>query len=301
MKRLVALILACICLISMNVGLAVEAGKVDLSSLNLTMPTNAASDEDEQEGEEGTVTVLQPADQEAGEGESVDIPGNVPDGLDKTVIGRDDRVQVTNTREFPYCAIANMKVKGECGDSWECTGFMVGKNFMLTAAHCMICPQHNKWAKNVTFYFGYQSSKKYLYKYTGGWQAWTGTDFPSGYDFDAMSYDWCFIKLDKNVGDKTGWFGLHIASDSEINSRHYTVAGYRDNKLKYASGEAEAYDTNLLLYDADDVPGNSGGPIYRSDLYVEGIIVAESEEAQVNIGRRFTRNIYNKMTENGYN
>ena len=109
------------------------------------------------------------------------------------------------------------------------------------------------------------------------------------------------VKLDKAVGEKTGWLGFNIASDSEINTRYYTVAGYRDNKLKYGFGWAAAYDDNLMLFNADEVAGNSGGPVYLNyQDRADAIIVAEAPEANVNIGRRITRYIWDCMQKDGY-
>lgn len=274
---------------------------VDLESLKLVMPTKALTEDFEQEGQEGSVRVVSGAEQQEASKTDVTTEGFAPNELDKVVIGRDDRIEITKPGEYPYSAIANMKVTGECGCKWECTGFMVSRNFMMTAAHCMICTDHRKWAKNATFYFGYKSSKNYLYKYTGGWYATAGTTFPNfEYDFEAMNHDWCYVKLEENVGDKTGWLGMHFASDSSINAGIFQAAGYRDNKLKTCWGNGYAENINLMTYDADDVQGNSGGPVFESDYCAVAIIAAESQDPLINIGRRFTSTIYDYMVADGF-
>ena len=306
MKKLTA----CLLLLAMLLSCAIAEEKtelpdIDLSAIDWAIPNSELSEDFEQEGAEGEVRLagdVNPTSAQADEAEEeAFVDGFTPDDVSRMIIDGDDRVTVNNTKAYPYSTMANMKVTGECKCKWECTGFMVGKKFLLTAAHCMICPEHNKWAKNVTFYFGYQSSSKYLYKYTGGWYAVAGTSFPNGYKFDQMSHDWCYLKLDKAVGEKTGWLGFNIASDSEINTRYYTVAGYRDNKLKYGFGWAAAYDENLMLFNADEVAGNSGGPVYLNyQDRADAIIVAEAPEANVNIGRRITRYIWDCMQKDGY-
>lgn len=291
-----------------------------------SMPVNQLTEDFEQEGEEGVVLFADPSEA-LPETKETQIAGFIPADLDKAdidpfdpdnakntrsvsfseddaekvIIGSDDRVTVKKPGEYPYSTIANMKVTAECGDKWECTGFMVGRNCLMTAAHCMVCTDHGKWAKNVTFYFGYKNSKNYLYKYTGGWFARAGTLFPNRrYDSDAMDDDWCYVILNKNVGDKTGWFGMNFATDKQITSGKFKVAGYRDNKLKYCWGNASVYSNELIFHNADDMPGNSGGPIFRKDDYASAIIIAGSDALKTNLGRRITSDIWSYMQKDGY-
>ena len=304
MKRLTVILLAVA--LTLTVGSAGGASsEIDLRNMRFTFPTNSLFGDFDQEGAAGTVTPADPPVSASGEEVPVITEGFVPDRLNKVVIGEDDRIQVFDTAEYPFSAIANMKVTGECGENWECTGFMVGKNFLLTAAHCMYCPEHQKWAQNVTFYFGYKSNSNCLMKYTGGWNAVVGTTFPEGYDFSGMSDDWCYVKLEKNVGEETGWLSFRCAADSEINEQGYVVAGYRNNRLKYCYGEATVSDDHLILFDADDQPGNSGGPIFFTGAEGEkacadAIIAAECTEPLINIGRRISRYMYDCMVRDGY-
>ena len=305
MKKMLAILVLLALTISCACAENTEVGSIDLSAMEIATPNNQLTEDFEQEGSEGKVIIAEQQEEPA-ESAEVSVEPFVPDNLNKAVIGADDRVQVTDTKQYPYSAIANMKVTGECGCRWECTGFMVGKRYLMTAAHCMICTDHNRWAKNITFYFGYRSNSNYLYKYTGGWSATAGTDFPNGYVFDAMENDWCFVRFDKKVGEQTGWIGFNVASDNEINSRFYQVTGYRDNKLKYAYGFASVYDNKLIIHTVDEVSGNSGGPIYlyNANNYdatrADAIIVAESLSGDYNIGRRITNNVWNSMKKDGY-
>ena len=56
-----------------------------------------------------------------------------------------------------------------------------------------------------------------------------------------------------------------------------------------------------MLFNADEVAGNSGGPVYLNyQDRADAIIVAEAPEANVNIGRRITRYIWDCMQKDGY-
>lgn len=298
MKKLISLLLVAAVLLAACSAYAESSG-FDYSALDESMPVNQPAEDVEDEGGEGTIEVADASVEPTGD--AVSVEGFIPDDADKVIIGSDDRITVTKPGQYPFSTIAYMEVTGECGDQWVCTGFMVGKNCLLTAAHCMICPNHGKWAKKATFYFGFKSKSNCLYKYTGGWFGRAGTNFPNHrYDSEALSNDWCYLILDKNVGEKTGWLGFNCASDSEIRSHTYMVAGYRDYKLKYCWGNAEPYDSRVVGFTADDQPGNSGGPIFMTDNQAEAIIIAENETMQVNFGRRITSDIWSWMQKDGY-
>ena len=225
----------------------------------------------------------------------------VPGELEKAVIGADNRVTVNNTSQWPYSAIAMMDVVGECGDRWSASGFLVGdKGLFLTAAHCLVCSKHSKWANNINFYFGYKSSKNYLYKYNGRWDAWVGNLF-SNRNY-SIEKDYAVVNISSKVPEKVGYFGAYWAdSDTGIQSYYAYVAGYRDGKLRYDSGFLSVLDSDHVKYVMDDVAGNSGGPIYTSDGYAIGIIIADSSDRYgnpvYNIGYRLTYEVWKKAEE----
>ncbi len=224
-----------------------------------------------------------------------------PEELEKAVIGADNRVTVSNPSQWPYSAIALMDVTGECGDHWNGTGFLVGDTgIFLTAAHCLYCPEHSKPAKNIKFYFGYKSSKNIYYKYTGDWKGYVGNTF-SGKEYTIYK-DYGVVKIDKKVPKKVGWFGAYWAdSDKDIQKYYAYVAGYRDGKLRYDSGYLNVLDSDHVQFTMDEVAGNSGGPIYTSDGYAIGIIIAETTNQYgtpiYNVGYRLTHELWQRVEE----
>lgn len=214
-----------------------------------------------------------------------------PDELDKAIFGSDDRITVSNPGKWPWSAICLMEVTAKCGHSWVGTGFMVGEDSMLSAAHCLVCPEDREWAKKITFYFGYKSKKNYLYKYTGKWNATVGTTFPN-YRYE-MNGDYACIHVDKKVGKKTGWFGMRTNTTSNLGSTTYYAAGYRDGKLRHDRGSLGLYGSNFYMHHIDHVPGNSGGPIFDKEHYAVGIIIAHDYEA--NYGYIINTTVRNTM------
>ncbi len=298
MKKLISLLLVITCFLAAYSTHA-EMSKYDYSDMNENMPANQPAEDVEDEGGEGTIEIADGSVDP--EEEAVSVEGFMPDHVDKVVIGLDNRITVTYPGEYPFSAIAYIEATGKCGDKWVCSGFMVGKNCLLTAAHCMICSEHRAWAKKATFYFGFENKSNYLYKYTGDWFGRAGTTFPNNrYDAEALQDDWCYLILDENIGEKTGWLGFNCTTGSEIKDHSYMFAGYRDNKLRYCWGYAECCDSKVIGYTADIQPGNSGGPIFMNDNRAEAIIIAENETRQVNWGRRITSDIWSWMRKDGY-
>ena len=219
----------------------------------------------------------------------------VPEGLERSFPdGHDDRIKVKNPSSYPFSAIAFMQVHARCGCTWECSGFMVGRRGLITAGHCLVCMDHNRTADRITFYFGYSSKKKYFTKYDGSTTYWYGIDATRSYD---STWDYGYVRLDKNIGDKTGWFGVSSKYDSDLNGYLYRVAGYRDGVLKYDRNRAYVYSDYEVYHYADTQPGYSGCPIYTDDYYV--VAVNTSESAKRNYGRRFTNSLIDEMRQNG--
>ena len=259
-----------------------------LLSLMLLAAAGAAFAEEEEGDGAGEVIVLEDLE-EISEELLEDSEPYVPDDADKAVFGKDDRVTVRNPSQYPYSAIAYMDVHAKCGCTWTCNGFMTDKDRLLTAAQCLMCEKHSKWADRITFYFGYKNSRNYSYKYTGGWSAYVGNDFSGGF---STSYNYGIMKLDKNIGNSTGWFGTHWGwSDSQLESKYLYVAGYQDGgTMKYDSGYVNAQDSQRMVFRFDVGRGGAGGPIFGTDDYAVGIMIADNSSN--NIGYRLTSSMY---------
>ena len=212
------------------------------------------------------------------------------------VFDEDDREQIWSTWKYPYVAVAYMEIHCSCGCESTGTGFMVAKDKLMTAAHCIICSEHQAWADGITFYFGYDSGGYHTYTYNGRWYAFVGTTFPDGYTTDN---DWAVVKLYKNVGETVGWFGLkYNMPDKDITSKLLRLLGYKWGALKISSGFATTGSGNLLLYTIDIEHGNSGGPVFyldHGDPYAVAINIADND--QTNFGYRITDMVYRYLLE----
>ena len=221
------------------------------------------------------------------------------DGLiiDGMVFGSDDREVIDNTDEYPFCAVAYMEAHYPCGCEKSGTGFMVERNKLMTAAHCMVCCEHSQWADQIEFYFGFRDFDNYSYLYDGKWYAFVGDTFPNKtYTSDN---DWAVVKLYKNIGDIVGWFGFsYNMPNKQITSKEMLLLGYKWGTLRISEGKAKAGSGDLITYQIDAEAGNSGGPVFYLDNgvpYAAAIHVADNK--QNNYGYRITGEMYSKFME----
>ena len=221
----------------------------------------------------------------------------IPDEVlpDRRIVGTDDRRTVSNPAVYPYSAVAYMVVHAECGCDWTGSAFMVGKRGAMTASHCLVCTTHNRCADRITLYFGHKPNGSYFYKYDDATSYWYGI---SGGGND-RGWDYGYIRLNRNVGDKTGWFGTRSMSDSALNGALMNLAGYRQGEMKRDFDYVTVVNANVIDHRIDTEKGYSGCPIYDDDYYAVAINVAEYTNFEGNIGRRITGSLQDDMRAAG--
>ena len=246
-------------------------------------------------------------------GEMISPAHNV--GTTKSVIEPDDRVKVDPNTE-PYCKILCLNLGRDTNgdgisDSWNLgTGFMVYKDLMLTAGHCMY--NSTGYVKEMRIYVKQSgSSLNSTYYYPASWvmsQAYIDNPNDANYDWCVVklqnelgpqtgwfgygvansekavtvsgypdnpndaNYDWCVVKLQNELGPQTGWFGYGVANSEKA----VTVSGYPDNaehrfNQYAASGTMTVSSDTRVSHNCDTEGGESGAPIYDSNYIAWGI------------------------------
>ncbi len=81
----------------------------------------------------------------------------------ETVHGPDDRVQIENTQEFPWSAIASLLITARDNSTWIGTGWFVSPKTLLTAGHCVYItnsgvPGRDGWVRSIKVMAGRNGS-----------------------------------------------------------------------------------------------------------------------------------------------
>ena len=211
----------------------------------------------------------------------------------------DDRVQVSNTRNFPYSAIAYMEMIYADGEPCAATAFMISENVAMTAAHNLFKQnspvQSAQWATTVNIWPGRNGDSIFTGRPFGQAQAievviskqFRFEHEVAHIDGDTITYepsvlscyyDWGFIRLNKNIGEDCGYFGFEFGTSV---GSHIYINGYweDDNKQWLGSGyiinvRGGLDPTYIMHYDVDVTDGQSGGPVYRETNAGEFLVIA---------------------------
>jgi glutamyl endopeptidase len=186
----------------------------------------------------------------------------------ETVIGADTRVRVNPTTVSPYKRIGLVTFT-QPGGSFICTAWLIGKDTVATAGHCVfgngaIAGGARVWSTNVRFYAGRNGalspygvcSARRLYSVVG----WTGGGGDERYDYGA-------IKLNCNVGNTVGTFGFWWQAAS-LTGLVETISGYPGDKpfgqqWRSSNFPIVATETRQVFYKNDTFGGMSGSPVFQ--------------------------------------
>lgn len=210
--------------------------------------------------------------------ESSVVPTKAPRGQNQNIVfGIDERSRVTNPNDFPNRAVAKIVLTYPDGIA-SCTGSVIGRRAVLTAGHCV----HRAgvgWASSATVTpafnsgtnpapFGQSSAIQFFS--TSGWTA----------DHDE-DYDLAVIILADELGAITGYMGLAALSDEALNSFGFDLNGYPGDlgggqDQYHASGPVESYDGELVYYEVDSGPGQSGSGLRGVNAYTQHVFAVHS-------------------------
>lgn len=224
------------------------------------------------------------------------------EAVSESVIGVDSRYRIYPSQSgHPERAIGLITFKQGSG-SYICTGWMIGKDTVATAGHCVHSGgSSGVWSTDVLFYPGRDAasspygscSAKRLYSVSG----WTSNK--------SANYDYGAIKLNCSIGNTTGWFGFFWQTAS-LTGLPVQVSGYPGDKPSgthwSGSGDIEVSETYKTRYKIDTAGGQSGGPVFQTDRegsYCTGPCVntihAYGLSAGRNSGTRIRQAVYNNL------
>lgn len=226
-------------------------------------------------------------------------PGQPLTPIDRgSVIGKDNRRRVKNTRAFPYSAIVFLRISFPGGMYTECTGWVVSPRIVATAGHCIQDPGLG-WAESANVYAGLDqeaalgSARAREFFTVVGWQ-----------ESHLPEFDYGAIQLDSSLGDRVGWMGMAVLSSDALSALTVRVTGFPADKpaqtLWTDTGPLRRAAPLRVFYPIDTYAGQSGSPVYqaqpnRACLYcvvgVHGYGVGGDPGGLYNSGIRITQQV----------
>lgn len=204
------------------------------------------------------------------------------------ILGTDDRKKVTNTTTYPERAQVLIALPGG-----RCSGAMIGKDLVLTAGHCVF--NSGKWASTATVYPGKNGSHspygsctaRKFYSVVG----WVKNGDPN-YDFGA-------IKLNCDVGNRTGWLGFWWQAASMMNTESRISSYPGDKPLEQWTHTDKVRRESALktYYNTDTMPGNSGSAVFarKSDCNPCAHTAHAYGSTSGNSGTRITKGLFDNL------
>ena len=191
-----------------------------------------------------------------------------PPPLAETVIGRDDRVQITDTASYPWRMHASLLITAADNSMWIGTGWFIGPHTLMTAGH-VVCIKNSGvqgrdgWVKKIQVMPGrngnalpYGSVTSTNFRSVTGWTQ-NGDE----------NYDYGAIIIPTELGNTVGWFGFGVWPDAELVACTGNIAGYPgdqpDGTLWYAYRKIVSVNSRKVYYDIDTYGGQSGSAVYR--------------------------------------
>ena len=193
--------------------------------------------------------------------------------------GDDDRIPM-RSNAFPWSAIGRVQID----NGGHCTGALIGRDLVLTNAHCIWVEGQRR---GITFAPNYRNGQS-PETVRGIPYRW-GTDNPN----KNRRADWAIIRLERPIGDRYGWFGYQSLNYQQLQGRTVTYAGYStfgdEERQEFINGEtAQVHigcrvrdvfaNDGVIHTDCDNGRGGSGGPIFiwqNKQPIIVGINAAE--------------------------
>lgn len=203
-------------------------------------------------------------------------PGDLPASYDlgdgkifRYVIGGDDRITVTSN-ERPWRLVGKVSLP----DGGHCTGSLVGRDLVLTNAHCVLDDTGALKKGEYEFLPGFRFGRR-------GWASgvswiWHGTA--------GGKADWALLRLNAPLGDVGGYLGDKLPDPDAMTGEGWrkklVLVGYSGDRYSTTPGahigcSVTANDPRFgLAHDCDSFRGASGSPLlarFADEWFIVGL------------------------------
>jgi glutamyl endopeptidase len=217
----------------------------------------------------------------------------VADRLERieVVIGRDDRLRVPITTDYPWRCICSLVITAADDSRWIGTGWLVGPRTIVTAGHCVFIHERGGWVKRVEVIPGRDGGARPFgtrlatrFHSVGGWV----NDRHVAHDYGAIT-----LGESEGFGADLGHLGAVDLSTAALSGLRVNLAGYPGDLPAgtqwFHARAIRSTEAQRVVYDVDTAGGQSGAPVWhrRDDERLVVAIHTNGEQAG-NSGTRVT-------------
>jgi glutamyl endopeptidase len=185
----------------------------------------------------------------------------------ESVIGTDQRRLITETKKYPWRAIASLLITAADNSQWVGTAWFISPRTLITAGHCVYIkgsdvPARNGWVKKIQVMPGRNGSSVPF----GGIYATEFWTVQGWGDQGVENFDYGAIIIPAAFTEDLGYFGFGAFDDAKLLASTVNVAGYPGDKdsgtLWYDNRHVGSVKPSKVYYAADTAGGQSGAGVY---------------------------------------
>ncbi len=220
-------------------------------------------------------------------------------GVARAVIGDDNRFPIADTTEYPYSAIAHLRMTFGDDSLWNGTAWFIGPHTLMTAGH-------NVWSRDPNdTHFGWATRVEVMPGRNGaalpfGWFTASRWDAPGEYKqaFGDQNYDYGVLVINEPLGNTVDWFGFEVLSDDALFETTANVCGYPWDKpdgTMWCDAKQVSDIDSMNVYDRTDTEQEeSGAPVFYQHENGRSYAVAihNFSATSANSGRRITNDVF---------
>jgi V8-like Glu-specific endopeptidase len=224
-----------------------------------------------------------------------------PPLLEAVIGATDERVQITNTHQYPWRLHASLLITAADNSQWIGTAWFISPRTLVTAGHCVYVKgsglaTRDGWVRKIQVMPGRNENQLPF----GGMSATEFWTVKGWGEKGLENYDYGAIILPSVFPQDLGFFGFGVFEDERLLRSTVNIAGYPGDKksgtLWYDHRQVGSVNSDKVFYAADTAGGQSGACVYvfHQGRRV-GVAIHTYGGATANSGTRISSQVFTNL------